>query len=80
MPLWRCEFRTTLSGKIEADTQREAIRQFVEAIEALDLGVGGVVDFRLDVSRSGYATEVEEVETKPRPRRAPPWGNDPRNG
>jgi|APLak6261659120_1056016.scaffolds.fasta_scaffold309465_1 hypothetical protein len=82
MPVWHCEFRTTLSGKIEADTPREALRKFTEALDALDLGVGDVQDFRLDLSRSGYATEIEAIEPKPksRARRTPPWGSDPTKG
>jgi hypothetical protein len=77
MPVWFCEFRTTLSGKIEADTQQEAVRKFRQAIEALDLGVADIQDFRLDLTRAGYATEAEALDPKPRTRRAPPWGNSP---
>jgi hypothetical protein len=77
MPVWFCEFRTTLSGKIEAETQQEAVRKFTEALDALDLGVGNVQNFRMDLSRTGYATEVESLEPKTRSRRPPPWGSDP---
>jgi hypothetical protein len=79
MPVWHCEFRTTLSGKIEADTPREAMRLFSEALDGLEIGVGGVQDFRMDLTRTGYATEVEPIEPKPKPRsrRTPPWGSNP---
>lgn len=74
--LWFCEFRTSVSGKIEADTQQEAMAMFTEALDALDLGAGSIQDFKLERSRSGYATEVVEIDADPRKTRKrakPPW-------
>ncbi|MBC7545717.1 MAG: hypothetical protein H7338_23550 [Candidatus Sericytochromatia bacterium] len=76
MTMWYCEYRTTVSGKVEADNEREALRQFNEALEGLDLGAGNIQEFKLERSRSGYATEVMSIEPKPT-RRPPPWRANP---
>lgn len=69
MALWFCEFRTTVSGKVEAESEREALAKFTEALDALDLGAGEIQDFELARSRSGYATEVTELEQPEPPKR-----------
>ncbi len=68
MPMWFCEYRTTVSGQVEADNDRDALRQFNEALDGLDLGAGNIQDFKLDRARSGYATEVVSIEAKPKGR------------
>ena len=69
MALWRCEFRTMISGKVEAATEREAMAKFQEALDGLDLQAGAIQDFAMTYNRAGYATEVEAVTAPKRPRK-----------